>query len=203
MTHLDERLTDFVFGELSAAEMDEARRHVADCAECRVQVEQFEHTRSMLRMSPDVDPPRRIVFEVEKPRALWRWLVPVAAAAAIGVAVLIAAPVGVQWHDSALTIAFGKMPAPQPTLPASVVVSQPAPQPVDYERIVNQLRGSDREWLVRELKMRDAAQAKEIARLRGDYAFLDGIQRSMYRETQENSASIQLLAQTKGGDSQD
>src|SRR5262249_24209165 len=125
MTHLGERITDFVFGELPAADMDAARRHIAVCAECRQEVEQFEHTRSMLKMSPDVEPPRHIAFELEKPRSIWRWFVPVATAAAIIITVLVAMPVGVQWKDSQLTIAFGKMPAaPAPVAAAPVVVSQ-------------------------------------------------------------------------------
>lgn len=96
MTHLGEKITDFLFEGLSAEEMAEAGRHVAECAECRQQVERFQRTFAMLKASPDVEPPRRIVFEVEKPRlAPWafRWLGPVAASAAIALAVVSFAPV--------------------------------------------------------------------------------------------------------------
>src|SRR2546423_15026168 len=132
MTHLGEHITDFVFGELSASEMDEARRHIAGCEACRQEVEQFERTRSMLKMLPDVEPPRSIVFEVERPGTAWRWLVPVAAAAAILIAVLIALPTQVQWRDSQLTIAFGKtavqpVSTPVTTITTPATVAAPAP----------------------------------------------------------------------------
>jgi hypothetical protein len=133
MTHLGDRITDFIFGELSATEMEELRRHVSECAECRSQVQQFEHTRAMLKTSPDVDPPRRIVFEVERPASVrrWQWLAPVGIAAAILLTVLIAAPIQVQWNESQLTIAFGRAPA-APT-------SQPL-QEANYERIDRDMR---------------------------------------------------------------
>src|SRR5579884_302713 len=108
MTHLGERLTDFVFGELSQNEMEEAQRHLTNCEDCRQSVEQFEQTRSMLKMSPEVEPPRHIVFEFERPRRLWTWLVPVGVAAALIVAVLLTVPMQVQWHDSQLTINLGR-----------------------------------------------------------------------------------------------
>ncbi len=204
MKHLGEQVTDFVFGELSASDMDEARSHIAGCAECRREVEQFERTRSMLKMSPDVEPPRHIVFEFEKSPASWRrWFVPSAAAAAVIIAVWIAAPIGVQWRDSQLTIAVGRMPAAPAPIPASTVATASAPQPIDYDRITKAIQDSQQAWVMDQLKLRDDAQAKEIARLRGELAYVDGIQRAMYRETQENASSIQMLAQSKGGDSRD
>src|SRR5687767_15094157 len=112
MTHLGERITDYIFGELTAVEMVEAQRHIAACADCHKQVEHFELTRAMLQTSPDVEPPRRIAFEVEKRRTsdLWRWLVPAGVAAAILLVVLLAAPMQIQWNDSQVTIAFGRPP---------------------------------------------------------------------------------------------
>src|SRR5262245_45308048 len=158
MKHLGEQITDFVFGELSAGEMDEARNHIAGCADCRSEVEQFERTRSVLKMSPDVEPPRHVVFEFEKPRAsAWRWLAPIAAAAAVIIAVWIVVPVGIQWRDSQLTIAFGKMPA-TPGIPAPSVVTPAVPQPIDYDRVTRAVQESQQAWLMDQLKARDDAQ---------------------------------------------
>ena len=58
-------------------------------------VEHFESTYAMLKSSPDVEPPRRIMFEFEKPRAagwLWRWLGPMTASAAVAFAVVTFTP---------------------------------------------------------------------------------------------------------------
>jgi hypothetical protein len=58
-------------------------------------VDQFRSTYAMLKSSPDVEPPHRIMFEFEKPRTaawLWRWLAPMAAAAAVAFAVVSFAP---------------------------------------------------------------------------------------------------------------
>jgi len=131
MTHLGERLADFVFGELPANEMEEARRHLAQCGECGGQVREFERTRSLLKTSPDMDPPRQIVFEVERRTSVWRWLVPVGVAAAVLLAVLIAFPMQVQWNDSQLTIAFGNARTPA----ATEINGTP-----EYQRIAQDIR---------------------------------------------------------------
>ena len=41
MSHLSGKLAEFIFEELSASEMAETKRHVAECSDCREQVEQF------------------------------------------------------------------------------------------------------------------------------------------------------------------
>ena len=58
-------------------------------------VEQYKSTYSMLKSSPDLEPPRRIRFEFEKPRAtgwLWRWLGPMTASAVVAFAVVTFTP---------------------------------------------------------------------------------------------------------------
>lgn len=199
MTHLGERLTDFVFGELPVTEMEEARRHLAGCADCRSQVEHFERTRSLLKMSPDVEPPRHIVFEFEKPRKIWQWLVPAMAAAAIIIAVFVALPTQIQWHDSQLTVSFGKIPAPAAAPLLSPVAAtanvQAAPQSIDYDRIASQVDASERAWLVEELKKHDAEQMKRIQFLQGTVAYLRSAQEAIDHDTVTNSANIQQLVQ--------
>jgi len=111
MSHITEKVADFVFEELSASEMVEARKHIASCDECQTRVEQFQHTLSMLKTSPELEPPRDIVFEFEKRPAkrFWQWMpAAVAVAALLLIAIALAGRVHVQWHDSQLTIAFGQ-----------------------------------------------------------------------------------------------
>src|SRR5262249_4245965 len=151
---------------------------------CRAQVEQFHLTHSLLKTSPDVDPPRRILFEFEKPYIshwLWRWLAPMAASAAIALAV----------------VTFVPRPQPQPQVIERFVQqpsAAPAAQPVDYQKIIDGLRTSDRAWLESELKKRAVLQTKEIERLRGQVATLDYYQQEIERAVGVNAADVQLLA---------
>jgi len=115
MTHITERLAEFIFEELSAQEMAEAKHHLLECANCREQVARFQQTLAMLRTAPDVDPPRDIVFEFEKPaaRRSWSWFPAAAAIAAVLVMMIaLAGRVHVQWQASQLTIAFGQPVSP-------------------------------------------------------------------------------------------
>jgi anti-sigma-K factor RskA len=176
MPHLTEKVAEFIFGELSAQEMAEAQRHLTQCSDCREQVEQFQTTYAMLKTSPDVEPPRRILFEFEKPRAsawIWRWLAPMAASAAV----------------AALVVTFTPRPQQPPQIIERVVQQQaaaPQAQPVEYQKIIDDLR--------EEIKQRDAAQARQLQEVRHDVALLDNDQRAVQRGTWENSRSIQLLA---------
>jgi len=118
MSHITEKLAEFIFEELPPPEMAEARRHVAECAYCREQLARFEQTLAMLKAAPDLEPPRDIVFEFDKPvmTRLWRWFPAVAALAAILlVTIALAGRVHIQWRDSQVTIAFGQnIPAVDP-----------------------------------------------------------------------------------------
>jgi anti-sigma-K factor RskA len=176
MPHLTEKVAEFIFGELSAQEMAEAQSHLTQCSDCRQQVEQFQTTYAMLKTSPDAEPPRRILFEFEKPRAsawIWRWLAPMAASAAV----------------AAVVVTFTPRPQQPPQVIERVVQQQasaPQAQPVDYQKIIDGLR--------EEIKQRDAAQASQLQQVRHDVALLDYYQRSVERETWGNAATIQQLA---------
>jgi hypothetical protein len=147
-------------------------------------VDQFRSTYAMLKSSPDVEPPRRIMFEFEKPRTtawLWRWLAPMAASAAVAFAV----------------VSFAPRPQPAPvvfTAQAPVVQAQPVAQPIDYQKIIDELRPSEQAWLANELKKQDAAHSRDIQQVEGQLAVLDSIQRAVRKETIENAASIQYYA---------
>jgi hypothetical protein len=188
MTHITEKVAEFVFEELSATEMAEGRNHLAGCSDCREQVHAFQMTHSLLKTSPDVDLPRRILFEFEKPYVsnwLWRWLAPMAASAAVALAVVMFVP----------------RPQPPPQM-VEHVVQQPSPAPVaqavDYQKIIDELRASDRAWLESELKKDAALQTREIERLRGYVATLDYDQQKLEHLVGENAADVQLIAAKTG-----
>ena len=98
MSHLAERLAEFVYEELTALEMEEARQHVAQCLECQGRVSEFQKVQHALETVPDVEVPRRVVF-VESRKSVtrtWvplRWLVPSATAAALVLALVIGGPI--------------------------------------------------------------------------------------------------------------
>lgn len=115
MSHITQILAEFVFEELSASEMAEAKMHLNECAGCREEFARFQRTVGLLKATPVLEPPRNVVFEFEKPvsNRFWRWLpAGVAIAALLLMTVALAGRVHFQWRDSQLTIAFGQSVAP-------------------------------------------------------------------------------------------
>jgi hypothetical protein len=193
MAHFSERLADFFYGELSALEMNEGRRHLAECAECRTQYEQFERTHHALKALPELDPPRQIVFGFEKRplAASWisRWLAPMAASAAVAFAVVTFVP-GPATNSPQPSLAVVQPP------PAAGV--QPVAATVDYDRIVSELSEVQRAWLIDEIRKLDLSREREIQRIKAELAYYEDMQRAIWKDTFENAASIQLLAQQSG-----
>jgi hypothetical protein len=117
---------------------------------------------------------------------MWRWLAPMAASAAVSLAVV-------------------NLATPRQTPPQVIkeVVQQPTPtpaaQPINYQQIIDQLQAADRAWLESELKKRDAAQAKELQRVRGEVDNVAFYQRMVDRDNQENKRDIQLIAAGRTG----
>ena len=202
MSHLEDRLAEFIYEELPASEMETARRHVAQCLECQGRVSDFQTVQHALETVPDLDVPRRNVFvESRQSRSkAWlgmRWLVPSAAAAALVLAFLIVGPIHVDWQESGMTIAFGAPPEPAPVEVARdpIVIE---PEPIDYEQIVARVTAEQQAWLESELDGRLQAMSidsgREVRRLQAALAYLSDLQRAGQRATLENSSSIQILA---------
>jgi hypothetical protein len=127
MSHVTDRLAEFIFEELPAAEMAEANRHVNECANCREQVNRFRQTLAMLQVSPEVEPPRNIVFEFEKPATsrFWKWLpAATAIAALLLVTVALAGGLHVEWGDSRVTLAFGEVRSSLPAEPSADLAAE-------------------------------------------------------------------------------
>ena len=206
MSHLEDRLAEFVYEELTVSDMQEARQHVAQCLECQGRVSEFQRVQHALETVPDLEAPRRVVFvESRKSTAKrWlplRWLVPYATAAALLLALVIAGPIHFDRQESGMTIAFGALPEAVPLQVAAqpIVVE---PQPVDYQQIVARVTAQQQAWLESELAERIQAisvvNGREIQRLRAEMAYLYDLQRAAVRDTLENSSSIQLLAARTG-----
>jgi anti-sigma factor RsiW len=202
MSHLEDRLGEFIYEELPASEMETAKRHVSQCLECQGRVADFQAVQHALETVPDVDVPRRTVFvESREPGSkTWlglRWLVPSATAAALVLALVIAGPIHFDWRGSGMTIAFGAQPEPAPVevAEAPIVIE---PVPVDYEQIVARVTAEQQAWLESELNGRfqsmSTASRREVRRLQAELAYMSDLQRAAQRDTLENSSSIQILA---------
>ena len=48
MSHLEDKLAEFVYEELTASEMEEVRQHVAQCLECQGRVAEFQEMQHAL-----------------------------------------------------------------------------------------------------------------------------------------------------------
>ena len=186
MAHLKDKVADFFYKELSAAEMTDATRHFEDCSDCRRELQQFERMHMVLRSAPDFDPPRNIVLSEPQPSAWLRWFDWRPIAVSTAAAALVAGVI----------VRLSPVPAPAPailppTLPAVAAPVSVQAEKIDYDRIVNTVRESDRQWLAGVLQSRD----REIQRLRAEVAYYDTFQRAVMKETLENGSAIQLLAQ--------
>ena len=209
MSHLEDKLAEFVFEELADPDMEQARRHVAQCLECQNRVAGFQKVRQSLEQLPDLDVPRRMVFlpsdATPSRRSGFfplRWAIPAGVGAALLLAVVLAGPVHFDFHDSGMTIALGQInPAIQSVAPEPVVLELQEPPPVDYDQIVARVLEDQQVWLAAELDRRisaiNRANDTEIQRVHAQLVYLYDWQRATLRDTYENASSIQLLAQRR------
>src|SRR5262249_48102157 len=104
--HLGERITDYVFGEMTPLEFSTAQEHLRQCSECARKVEELQQTHALLQAVPDVDPPQPIVFEVERKTAsrpwLWKWVTPAAAAVAASILTAVLMSPSQAWVNAEL-----------------------------------------------------------------------------------------------------
>src|ERR1051326_7979520 len=94
MAHLEDKLADFFYNELPVTEMNAAKQHIGECADCRLRLRQFETMHIALRNAPDWDPPRNIVFSEPQRNGWlswldWRPLVTSTAAAALVAGIIV------------------------------------------------------------------------------------------------------------------
>jgi len=190
--HLNERLAEYVYEELTTAEMAEARRHVAECRDCQTRVAEFEQVHHALKAMPDEDLPRRVVIAPavrRAPRVFLpvRWLVPIGATAALVLALVLVGPIHAEWHDSQFTIAFGKLPV----APAVQPTPSPVVQAVDYQRIVEEVRAQVRAQVVAgEIARLEKLSAENRAELRQAKDKIDFV----WRQTLDQGSAIQTIA---------
>ena len=223
MSHLDDRLAEFVFEELTAPEMEAARQHVAQCLECQGRVTGFRKVQYSLEQLPDVDVPRRMVFVPSEPESItsiesktrWsplRWAIPSAMAAALVLAVVLGGSLRFERNESGFVLALGSVSESIQSAELQAVVAEvPVVTTLDYanldyaqivDRVREDIREEEEVWLRREIDSVmatmatvEAASDREIQRVRAELQYLSELQRVAQREYYQNASSIQLLAQ--------
>ena len=197
MTHLGERITDYVLGEITGADKAAAEAHLRECAECAQRVKEFQNTYAMLRTTPDVEPPRRIVFETQE-RAepwFWRWLAPAASAVA---ASLLTALFLAPGDSNPVQTPVAKTEQPATSLPPAQGSAQADVQALVRDAVQQAMaseRQANSQLLAAELDKRDRGHNLEIQRVRGELAYWESQQRAASRESLDAWTSIQLIAQ--------
>jgi hypothetical protein len=224
MSHVQDRLAEFVFEELTGPEMEAARQHVAQCLECQGRVAGFQKVQHSLEQLPDVEVPRRMVFvpsetpsiESIKAKTRWaplRWAVPSTIAAALVLGLLLGGSFRFERNDSGFVLALGSVNEPPQTVEIESpfqavdtevpVVTTIDYASLDYAQIVNRvredIRDEEEDWLRAEIDRVmgtvEAANVREIQRVRAELQYLSELQRVAQKDYLQNASSIQLLAQ--------
>jgi anti-sigma factor RsiW len=221
MSHLEDRLAEFVFEELPHGEMEDARRHVAQCLECQRKVQAFRKTVHLLEELPAEDVPRRLVFVPPAARAphptRWAglaWALPGSVAAVLLLAVILGG-VSVNWGGGGVEIALGSRPVDpiSPTVETGATARAAGIDydRLDYARIAGALEGPSvpdfaalvedtRAQLERirlrvdELDRADMEDDDEIRRVRAELEGLYDMNQLVRRDFYDQNAVIQLMA---------
>ena len=215
MSHLEDRLAEFVFEELPSEEMTTARRHVAQCLECQGRVSDFQKIRHSLEQLPDVDLPRRMVFVPESaslkrsPRSWFSfaWAVPGAVAAVLVVALVLAGPLRMEWGDQGVRVALGQEIAEPQAAPVAAAVDY---DNLDYEFIAARLEselqiGVDAQLqqynseIARLIEANDDANRLEILRVRSEVASLIDQALASDRDIYRLGVALQSVVQQSAG----
>lgn len=218
MSHLEDRLADFVFEDLPSAEMERTRRHVAQCLECQKNVQSFRKTLGLLESLPSEDVPRRMVFVPQSPKpggtssSAWArlaWAFPGSVAAVLLLAVLVTGGLRIDWSDG-LEVALGGTPEESADGVAGTepILAEVDYDQLDYDRIamlVDASRASDlaaalgetRAELARigrNLDTLDESSALEIQRLRAEIRRLYDQNQLVQRDLYDQNAAFQMIA---------
>jgi hypothetical protein len=185
MSHLGEKITDYLMGEMPAAEKAAAEAHLGQCSLCAGKLEEFSHTYALLQAVPDAEPPRPLVFAAEKRIArpatgsrAWRWLTPALSAAA---ASIITALVLIPEPSNSL----------ESGLPVNVATSSTDPSSVDVQKILREFSVSNEQSLAAGL---DERRRQALQQAQSEMVYWERQQRAASRGALDTARTIQLLA---------
>ena len=103
MIHPEELLSAYLDGEVTAAESEEVRGHLADCESCRGELADLVEARAAVRSLPMLEVPDLLLPAESAPRRRWYASVAaIAAVVALVVGMAIARPTPVTTDDVAV-----------------------------------------------------------------------------------------------------
>ncbi len=188
------KLMDWVLDELAPAEVRELEQHVQQCAECSRSADRLRSVHGALKKSlVDREMPAHLVFVADRPKSrfegLWTSLWRTAALAATAAVVFLGILVGGAAHwrnrlapagsavESALT------PADVKALAAQEVERQVALERHELEAANANLAANLRE-----------EQMRSLDRLAHQLDYVQLVQSSVWKETQQQGAMVELIA---------
>ena len=211
-----EMLPDHVGDELDPQSAEELRKHLANCAACRRELDFLEETRAALKLAwPDEAIPENLTFDRPGrasahpgPAVRW-WQAPRAAWLSLAAAACLVFCLGtlaflharIQVGEGGFSLSFG------PELPAPVI-RHPAPPPqppaeseVTFRRVLNQKigqleRSNDRlrEALARIQSQWEEQRSLDLHQVNGDLNYLEKLQEVVRQKTARNEVLISSVA---------
>jgi anti-sigma factor RsiW len=192
------KLLEWILDELAPAEVRELEQHVKQCAGCARSVEHLRGVRGALMNSlTDREMPAHLVFIPDQPKrqfagfvtSLWRTAALAATAAVIFLGILVGG--ASHWRNRLGPGPWAAGPAVQSVVsPAEVkaLAAQEVERQMALER--RQLEASN-EKLAASLH---EEQAKNLDGLAHQLDFVQSVQKSFWKETQQQGAMVDLIA---------
>lgn len=183
------RFTEWILGELPAAEARALDQHVAECPACARVLKESRGVEQALRATlTDREMPARLVFLGEPPRAawlgsLWRAAAAGAVAAVVFLGFLLAGYATLPGRSPAPAAQAGLTKDEVETIVAHIVEARLADEKAEFEAVSEKLAGRLREENTRTL----AAVGKK-------FEYLEALQTAAWKQDQEQNALMELIA---------
>lgn len=125
------KLIDLLYNELPAEQREQVQQHLTQCADCRREWENLQHSGEQLEMVPREASASRVdivrlqqtaTTRLERSRRRWRWSATATTVTAAVALLFVVSGTHIEWHDSHLVVAWGELP----------MVPEPPQQPADW-----------------------------------------------------------------------
>jgi|GEM_PF-637671 len=193
------KLLERILDELAPAEVRELEQHVKQCGDCSRSVERLRSVHGALMNSlTDRDLPAHLVFIPDQPKqqltgfltSLWRTAALAATAAVIFLGILVGG--AAHWRNRLAPAPIATAGSSSASALSSTDVKALAAQEVDRQMAIERagLEASNDKLAV---GLREE-QAKNLDRLAHQLDFVQTVQNSVWKETQQQGAMVELIA---------